>query len=226
MERIQKILAKAGIASRRKCEELIKQGKVEVNGKKANIGEQASETDDIRIDGKKVKIEKKKYIILNKPKGYVTTTRETHGMKTVMDLINTEERVYPVGRLDKNSEGLLILTNDGELANKMTHPGYNIKKEYYVETDKKIQPIAAKLKKGTKIEGRNVEVSNLTVKDKTAILEIHEGRKHIVRKLFRHYGMPVKRLIRLRTGSLKLGKLKLGETRELTKEEISKLKHL
>lgn len=225
MERIQKILAKTGIASRRKCEELIRQGKVTVNGKTAKIGEKASEKDIIELEGKPIKPEKKKYIMLNKPKGYVTTVKESHGMQTVMELAKVKERVYPVGRLDKNSEGLLLLTNDGETANKLTHPRYDIKKEYEVETDKKInEKTAERIRKGTNIEGRTVQVSKLEVKGKKALIEIHEGRKHIVKRLFAKFGLNVKTLKRTRMGPLQLGELKTGECRELRKSEVYTLK--
>ncbi|VVB80886.1 RNA pseudouridylate synthase [uncultured archaeon] len=127
LQRIQKILAQAGIASRRKSEELIAKNRVSVNGKPVKLGDKADpDKDKIVVNGRPIKLEKKVYIMLNKPKGFVTTVSEEYCMKTVMDLVDVPERVFPVGRLDKNTEGLLLLTNDGDFANKLTHPSYEV----------------------------------------------------------------------------------------------------
>jgi 23S rRNA pseudouridine2605 synthase len=222
MERIQKILAQAGIASRRKCEDLIKQGRVRMNGKLAEIGQSASEKDKITVDDRPVKFESKSYYALNKPKGYVTTMGEEHGAKTVQDLLKTKERVYPTGRLDKDAEGLLVFTNDGEWANILMHPRYEITKEYKVELDK---PFEGSLNNVT-IEGRRVKIDTPLVKEKNVTLTIHEGRKHIVKKIFQQQGYRVLRLLRTRVGPIKLGRLKPGEKRALTTQEISKVRQV
>lgn len=224
MDRVQKILAQAGLASRRKCEELIKAGKVTVNGKTVKLGDKASASDKITVNGKPVSLEKKVYIILNKPKGVVTTVKEEHGMKTVLDIVNVKERVYPVGRLDKNTEGLLILTNDGELANLLTHPRYNIEKEYLAILDKTLtEKMLETLQKGIVIDGKPVRVNKINAFQNKATITIHEGRKHIVRLLFAELGLYVKKLTRLRVATLSLGTLKTGEFRPLTEREITSL---
>lgn len=220
MERIQKILAQAGVASRRKCEELIKQGRVKVNGKKAEIGQSASGEDRITVDDRPVKTEQKSYYAAYKPQGYVTTMGEEHGAKTINEVFKPRQRVYPTGRLDKDAEGLLVLTNDGDWADKLMHPRYEIKKEYKVELDK---PFQGKLD-NTLIEGREVRIESVNIKGRQVTLTIHEGRKHIVKKIFKRHGYTVKRLTRTRIGPIKLGKLKPGEKRELTKTEIEKVR--
>ncbi len=225
-ERIQKILAQAGIASRRKCEQLIAKGKVLVNGKVALLGEKADAgKDKIVVSGKPVALEKKVYILLNKPKGFVTTVSEQHDMKTIMNIVRVAERVFPVGRLDKDTEGLLLLTNDGDLANKLTHPRYEVEKEYVVLLDKPLTDEAMeKLQHGIIIDDKKVKIRGLDVWEQEVVLRIHEGRKHIVRRLFEKLGFVVKRLVRTRVASLELGKLQLGKWRELTPAELSMLK--
>ncbi len=226
MERIQKILAQAGIASRRKCEQLIADGKVLVNGKVAKLGEKAdAEKDKIVVSGRPVVLQKKVYIMLNKPKGYVTTVSEQHGMKTTMDLVRVPQRVFPVGRLDKHTEGLLLLTNDGELANKLTHPRYEVQKEYYAVLEKSLSEGAMlQLQKGVEVDGKVVKLSRLDVFGKEIVLRIHEGRKHIVRNLLEKLGCFVKRLVRTQVGSLKIGELPAGKWRMLTPVELKRLK--
>lgn len=225
-ERIQKILAQAGIASRRKCEQLIAQGKVLVNGKVAVLGDKAEAgKDKIVVSGKPVVLEKKIYVLLNKPKGYVTTVSEQHDMRTIMHLVKVPERVFPVGRLDKDTEGLILLTNDGDLANKLTHPRYEVEKEYVVFLDKPLSDEAMeKLQHGVTIDDRKVKIRGLDVWEREVVLRIHEGRKHIVRRLFEKLGFAVTRLIRTRVASLKLEKLQSGKWRELTEVELKSLK--
>jgi len=224
-ERLQKILAQAGIASRRKCEELVAQGKVKVNGKVAKLGDQAdSEKDKILLDNKPLLLQKKVYIMLNKPKGFVTTVSEQFGMKTVMELVKVPQRVFPVGRLDKDTDGLLLLTNDGDFANKLTHPSFEVKKEYFVVLDKPLSDDAKKqLQKGIVIDGRRVQLSRLYVKGKEVLLRIHEGRKHIVRRLFEKLGFRVTRLQRTKLAMLELGKLPIGKWRALIPTEVAGL---
>lgn len=226
MQRIQKLLAEAGIASRRKCEELIKQGRVKVNGTTATIGQSADPKDKITVDNKPIKIEQKITIMLNKPRGYVTTVNEKHGMKTIMDIINVKERIFPIGRLDKNSQGLLLLTNDGDLAFKLTHPKHEITKTYIVELDPPLRiPDKKKLHKGISIEGRKVQISRVRkLKPHQVLIEIHEGRKHIIRKIFEKLNYKVINLTRTAVGKIRLTNLKPGQWRHLSKEELAKLK--
>src|SRR5574341_369368 len=217
LERIQKILAQAGIASRRKCEELISKGRVLVNGKVAKLGEKADAGKDrIVVNGRPVVLEKKVYIMLNKPQGYVTTVSEQHKMKTVMDLVKVSERVFPVGRLDKYTEGLLLLTNDGELANKLTHPRYEVEKEYFVVVDKPISDKHMEQLQNVVIDGRKVQIRGIDVWAAKAMIRLHEGRKHIVRRLFEKVGLNVVRLSRTRVGRLEIGSLQPGKWRYLT----------
>lgn len=225
-ERVQKILAAAGVASRRKCEELIARGEVLVNGKVISLGDKADpDKDEIVVKGEKVEPEKKVYILVHKPKGVVTTVSEKHGMETILDLVDVKQRVFPVGRLDKPSEGLLILTNDGELTNLLTHPRYGVEKEYYVVLNKVVpERVVRRLKNGVTIDGRKVVCSKVRAKGDEVILSIHEGRKHIVRRLFGHMGLRVKRLVRTKTGPLSLGRLQPGKWRFLTKGEVSALR--
>lgn len=226
MMRVQKILAMAGVASRRKCEDLIRAGKVKVNDKVVEIGATANPIKDkISVDGKPIVLEKKVYVLLNKPRGFVTTVSEQYGMRTVREIVKIKERIFPVGRLDKETRGLLLLTNDGDFANKLTHPSFEIKKEYVATLDKPFSKDSfEKLKKGVKVEGRKVDVKNVAVDGKKVTLKIHEGRKHIVRKLFFHLGYRVVDLQRTRVGNLGISGLKEGEWRDLTPDELSLLK--
>lgn len=225
--RIQKILADAGIASRRASEELIAQGRVKVNNNSIKLGDKADpDKDRITVDDSPLpKPEKKVYLVLNKPRGYVTTVTEPFGMPTVMELLNIKERVYPVGRLDKNSEGLLLLTNDGELTQKLIHPSYGVSKTYRIRLNENLRPFdTQRLLSGVFVEGRKVHVQRLhRIKPHEIIIDIHEGRKHIVRKLFEVLGYEVTKLTRLAFGPLRLKDLKPGQWRYLTKDEISML---
>ena len=222
--RVQKILAAAGVASRRDCEELIRRGCVKVNGEVIKLGDKALETDDIKINGRSVKIEKKVYIILNKPRFYVTTTSEEHGMKTVLDLVKVEERIFPVGRLDRDAEGLLFLTNDGDLANKLSHPRYEVEKEYSAELDKPFKDVE-NLKKGVTIDKIKVEIKNVKVTASNKVqVTIHEGRKHIVKEIFKSLGYKVTFLKRIRFGPLELKNVVRGTWRHLSNDELEALK--
>lgn len=225
LERVQKILAQAGIASRRKCEQYISEGRVKVNGKVIKLGDKADASiDKIEVSGTVISIEKKVYIMLNKPKGFVTTVSEQHDMRTVMDLIKVKERVFPVGRLDKDTEGLLLFTNDGDFTNRLTHPSFQVQKEYFVVLNKPLSEGAMEeLGKGIVIDGRRVRLSSLETADCEVFLSIHEGRKHIVRLLFEKLGLVVKRLVRIRVGRLELGKLQVGKWRFLTDQEVGLL---
>jgi 23S rRNA pseudouridine2605 synthase/23S rRNA pseudouridine2604 synthase len=226
--RLQKYIANTGYCSRRKAEELILKGKIKVNNEYITVlGTKIDpETDEVYIDDKKIEPEKRfVYIILNKPPGYVSSCSHK-GKKTVIDLIDTKERVYPVGRLDMYSRGLILLTNDGELHNRMSHPSFDHEKEYLVEisypfTDKELK----KLKNGIEIEGKKTRPAVIRKKeDLIYSFILKEGRNRQIRKMVKAVNKKVKDLKRIRTGSLKLGNLKQGEWRFLTDKEINNLK--
>ena len=231
-ERIQKIIASRGVASRRKAEELIAAGRVTCNGHICLLGESADpDVDSILLDGKPLPSGGAyMYIMLHKPKGYVTTLSDEKGRKTVFELVaNCGQRVYPVGRLDMDSEGLLIFTNDGEFANRLMHPKHEVDKTYRVNVkqyskagfDKLSQPVTLD---GYTIKKPEVKLISADV-DGSAQLEvvIHEGRNRQVRRMCDIAGMPVLRLIRIAEGGVKLGKLPLGKWRHLTAEEVELL---
>jgi 23S rRNA pseudouridine2605 synthase len=224
-ERIQKIICNAGYCSRRKAEELIQKGYVTVNDKVAKIGEKASEADEIKIFGKPLAFERKRYLMLNKPKGYITTVDDPEGRQTVMELIDIKERVYPIGRLDGGSEGLLLLTNDGEFANLIMHPRYEIRKTYHVKTDKAITDNdLKKMEKGIVIEEQKTsEAKTERINDNEFYISIHEGRNRIIRKMLEALGYGVQRLVREKIGKLSLGSLKYGKFRDLTEEEMERI---
>jgi 23S rRNA pseudouridine2605 synthase len=233
MERLQKQIAEYGYASRRKAEELIKNGHVMVNGIVINqMGFKVSPTDIISIDGvtinKDVKLE---YYVLNKPREVISSASDKIGRTTVVDLIHTDARIYPVGRLDYDTTGLIILTNDGEFANALMHPKSEIEKTYVAKLNRiPSGEELAKIKHGIKIDDRVVEVKRLKVKKKdtikdTAIVEITiiEGRNHIVKRLFNSLRFDVIKLSRISYGFLNINDLKSGEYRMLTIKEIKKL---
>jgi 23S rRNA pseudouridine2605 synthase len=237
-ERLQKILSTAGVASRRLSEELIEQGRVSVNGKiVTELGTKADPSrDEIKVDGRRIRVEQRRlYILLNKPRGYVTTRSDPQGRPTVMDLIKrVREYVYPVGRLDYDSEGLLLLTNDGELAARLTHPRHEVERVYEarvkgVPDDHELE----RLTKGIVIEGRKTSRARVSVSGvretpggRQAIVEIaiHEGRQRQVRKMFDAVGHPVVRLRRIAIGPISDDALPTGHYRELTREELARVK--
>ncbi|MBR3149949.1 MAG: rRNA pseudouridine synthase [Eubacterium sp.] len=232
--RLQKFMAEQGIASRRKCEELIKAGKVRVNGHVAEIGQKINPRKDLVTVGKQKiaapKHRKMVYVMLHKPRGYVTTVSDEHGRKTVMDLVSDiDERIYPVGRLDKDSEGLLILTNDGSFTNAMTHPSHNFAKVYRVTVRPSVSDEALyNMRNGVEIDGRKTapcEITVLETQENRVVLEfiLHEGRNREIRKLCESQGLEVARLKRTSIGSLKLGMLPQGKYRELSEQEVKKL---
>ncbi|WP_027363399.1 pseudouridine synthase [Desulfotruncus alcoholivorax] len=236
MERLQKFLARTGIASRRHSEEIIAQGRVRVNGKTVTVQGLKIDPfkDRIEVDGKPVgRPEKKIYIVLNKPPGYVTTVQDPRGRRKVTDLLkNVRQRVYPVGRLDYDTEGLLLLTNDGDLAYAMTHPSHEIPKTYRarvrgVPEDSKLKALArgVVLDDGPTAPAR---VRLLGVKGEDGLIEItiHEGRNRQVRRMCEHIGHPVISLRRVSIGPLTIGGLKPGEYRTLGFKEVSRLKKL
>lgn len=230
--RLQKFLSEAGIASRRKAEEMIRSGLVKVNGKIANIGDSVDpKTDSVSVGGKKVKKENSlRYILLNKPRGYVTTTDDDLGRKCVLELVGgVKERIYPVGRLDRISEGALILTNDGEFANAMMHPSKHVPKTYRVTVRPGITSEQVDiLSTGVDIDGRMTAPADVRVLSKEegrAVLEIvlYEGRNRQIRRMCEALELEVARLKRTAVGSVKLGMLKTGEWRDLTPQEVESL---
>ena len=229
-EKLQKIIAAAGICSRRKAEELINEGRVAVNGIVATIGDKASDLDEITIDGKPLpKKSENVYFMLNKPKGYVTTAADEKGRKNVTELINEPERVYPVGRLDMYSEGLLIMTNDGDLTYKLTHPRHEMYKEYLVGMMGDKNKDAARLMENVReIDGYKIAkpiVRKISDTDYGIVLsvKIREGRNRQIRKMCESCGYKVIFLKRVAVGSLKLGELKAGQYRALTQAEVDAL---
>lgn len=233
--RIQKALSDCGFTSRRKAEELIKQGRIKINGHPAVIGAQVNpDRDVITVDGERVYTGGKKqniYIALYKPRGYVTSMSDELGRKTVDELVSDlGTRVYPIGRLDRNSEGLLLMTNDGEFANQMMHPKYKVAKTYRVTvhnavTDDQVTQMAS----GVVIDGRKTEPCEILVQEKTATrsvmqIVLREGRNRQIRKMCESVGLEVVRLKRMSVGAVKLGVLQPGEYRHLTSRELELLK--
>lgn len=231
MERLQKRIAESGFTSRRKAEELIKQGKVKVNGVViTTLGTKVDGNDSIEIDGKVLEQKSEKvYYLLNKPRGVVSTVKDELGRKTVVSLIPTEKRIFPVGRLDYDTTGLLLLTNDGELTNILTHPKNEIEKMYVVKMEGNLTPSEFyQLKKGIEIEGRKVMPTRLKIRktrEDSQIIEISiiEGRNHIVKKIFEQMKHPVCKLKRERYAFLTLDNLQSGEYRKLSVKEVKRL---
>ncbi|MDD3048928.1 MAG: pseudouridine synthase [Bacilli bacterium] len=232
MDRLQKVIADAGITSRRKAELLIIKGKVMVNGNiVTELGTKVDSSDDIVVDGMKLSKEEKEYYLFNKPRGVVTTTADDKGRKTVMDYFDSTKRLYPIGRLDYNTTGLLIVTNDGDFANLMMHPSNEIDKVYIAKLTGLIDGFAIKkLKDGVLVDGVRVSAPRVKLrkkdfKTKTSIVEIviHEGKNHQVKKMFEAVGFLVDKLKRESIGFLNLKGLDSGEYRRLTPKEIQQL---
>ena len=235
MERLQKVIANSGYTSRRKAEELITNGKVKVNGVVVNeLGVKVKPSDDIEIDGVKISKEEKEYYLLYKPRGIISSTKDEKGRKTVVDLINTESRIYPVGRLDYDTTGLILLTNDGELANLLMHPKNKVEKVYFAKVEGILKGEQVKmLEKGVLVDGvktsrAKVKIKRVDKKQKVSYVEltIHEGRNHQVKKMFEAVGFEVIKLTRERLAFLTLDGLTSGEHRVLKPKEVKQLYNL
>ena len=230
--RLNKFLSNSGIASRRKCDEIIKEGKVTVNGKiVTELGTLINEKKDrIKVEGKEIKLPSSfVYIKLNKPKGYACSANDEKGRKTIYQLINCDERLFSIGRLDYNTEGLILLTNDGDFANKVAHPSYNLEKEYHVNIigDIKESELAV-LRRGVVIEGNRLpcaKVERISFENNVTKLSviINEGLNRQIRRMFEAIGKEIKLLKRVRIGEVKLGGLKRGDYRDLTEKELNSL---
>ena len=231
-ERLQKIIAARGLTSRRKAEEWITAGRLQVNGQTASLGDAADpDTDEILLDGKPLPARQEfVYIMLNKPRGYVTTLSDEKGRDNVSQLVaDCGTRVYPVGRLDMDSEGLLLLTNDGDFANRLMHPGHEVDKTYLVSVQGYHEAATALLRRPIELDGyriREPEVKLLRANGNRAkfLVTIHEGRNRQVRRMCEAAGMTVLTLRRISEGSLQLGDLPLGKWRHLTQKELTGLK--
>jgi pseudouridine synthase len=230
-ERLQKVLARAGFGSRRACEELIARGRVTVNGRVARLGDRVDPSRDVvEVDGSRVNLDPNvRYFALHKPAGVVTTLRDPRGRPDLRGLLPPGPRVYPVGRLDRDSEGLLLLTNDGELANRVMHPRYGVEKEYLVEVEgEPTERTARALERGVELEdgvARAVSARVVGRRPGRGALRVVmvEGRKREVRRMLEALGFRVRRLVRLRVGPIRLGRLRPGQVRPLTPGEVRAL---
>jgi 23S rRNA pseudouridine2605 synthase len=226
-ERLQKVLARVGFGSRRVCEDLIAEGRVTVNGAPAELGRRVDpDADRVEVDGCPVGIRPGLvHYLLNKPRGVVTTAADTHGRPTVVELVPAEPRVFPVGRLDADTEGLLLLTNDGELTQRLTHPSFGVEKEYMAEVEGRPSPAAVRrLREGVELDdGVTAPAKVALVEPSVLRITIHEGRNRQVRRMCEAVGHPVTRLVRIRIGPLTDRRLKPGEWRALTLAEVRAL---
>lgn len=231
-ERLQKLLSAAGVCSRRAAETYLTAGRVTVNGEPARLGQKADpDRDEILVDGRPLTPRAKPvYILLNKPRGYVTTLSDERGRKTVAELVaDCGARVYPVGRLDLDSEGLLLLTNDGDWAQHLLHPSHEVEKTYHVSVFGPVAGAAARLAAMTDLEGEpirpaRVEVLRQTARTAVLAVTIHEGKNRQIRRMCTRCGLTVKRLRRVQEGPLKLGNLPSGKWRDLSENEVEALR--
>jgi 23S rRNA pseudouridine2605 synthase len=224
MHRVQKLLSNYGVCSRRKAEDLIQEGRVKVNGKVISIGDKASEEDKLYVDDKLVNKEKKVYLMFNKPLHCVTALTDQF-QKTIMEYIKVQERVFPIGRLDFNTSGLLLLTNDGDFANRVMHPRYEINKTYFVGIDKPISTEAIKhIEQGVLLEeGKTSPAKVKKIADTTLEITIHEGKNRIIRRILKEMGYVVISLERTKIGNLGLGSLGRGNIKHLSEKEKEKI---
>lgn len=225
--RLQKVLAQAGLGSRRVCEDLIDRRRVRVNGEVADLGRRVHpEVDIVEVDGAQIGVRPGLvHYLLNKPAGVITTAADTHGRPTVVDIVPAEPRVFPVGRLDGDTEGLLLLTNDGDLTHRLTHPSFGVDKEYLVEVDgNPHRGVVRRLREGVELEdGITAPAKVAVLGDHLLRITIHEGRNRQVRRMCEAVGTPVVRLVRTRIGPLTDRTLKPGEWRPLTQDEVRAL---
>jgi len=231
--RLNKLIANAGVCSRREADKLITKGKITVNGKViSELGFKVLLTDKVKFGNQLLKPQKSVYVLLNKPKGFITTSRDPQNRKTVMDLVSkaTSERLFSVGRLDRNTMGLLLFTNDGDLAKKLSHPSYKIKKIYQVDLDKALtKPDLERITAGFELEDGFFNVAKISIisEDKKTIgIELHIGKNRIVRRIFEHLGYKVEKLDRSVYAGLTKKDLPRGKWRHLSKQEIITLKYL
>lgn len=226
-ERLQKILARAGFGSRRACEELIAEGRVTVNGERAELGRRVDLVNDrVAVDGIIVSVrDDTVYYLLNKPRGVVTTASDPQGRPTVVELVPLEPRVFPVGRLDADTEGLLLLTNDGDLAHRLTHPSFGVEKEYIAEVDQTPTPAAIRrLREGVGLDdGVTAPAKVASIPPRALRIAIHEGRNRQVRRMCAAVGLAVVRLVRVRIGTVTDRQLRPGQWRPLTTAELRSL---
>jgi 23S rRNA pseudouridine2605 synthase len=223
--RLNAFLARSGVTSRRGADRLIKAGRISVNGRQGQLNDDVSESDDIKVNGRRVSLQRPRYILLNKPAGYVTTLKDPENRVKVTDLVKIDERVVPVGRLDFNTTGALLLTNDGELTNRLMHPSFEVDKVYQAEVEGTVtDEILNKLSNGINLEdGRTAPAKAVKLAENKIELTIHEGRNRQVRRMLEAVGLPVKKLHRSKYGPLDLEGLKPGRWRELTNEEVEQL---
>ncbi|EFR31992.1 pseudouridine synthase [Eremococcus coleocola] len=236
MERLQKVMAHAGIASRRKCEEIISQGRVTVNGQTVTeLGFKVKQSDKIEVDQVPIYLEEPRYFLFYKPRNVISAVSDDKGRPVVLDYFkHIDQRIYPIGRLDFDTTGLLLLTNDGEFANQLMHPRYQVDKVYVAKLDKILDKEALrKLERGIIIDGKKTSKArakvldtNLEKKMSVVQLTIHEGWNHQVKKMFEAVGAHVVKLKREKFGPLNLGKMQPGEYRELLPNEVTELKNL
>jgi 23S rRNA pseudouridine2605 synthase len=231
VERLQRALARAGFGSRRASEELIAAGRVAVNGRTARLGDRVDAgRDEVRVDGRRISIDPGlRYLAFHKPRGVTTTMRDPHAERDLRRYLPKGPRVFAVGRLDRDTEGLLLLTNDGELANRLAHPRHGVEKEYLAEVDGTVtERHVARLRRGVRLEDGLARASSVRSvgrsRDRAAIrVVLTEGRKREVRRMLDAVGLPVRRLVRTRMGPIGLGRLKPGEVRDLTPDEVRRL---
>lgn len=223
-ERVQKIIAQSGLCSRRKAEDLIQEGKVTVNGVRITIGDKADwNTDEIKVDGTVLVREDKVYYMLNKPKRYITTSSDLFNRKTVLELVPRKKRVFSVGRLDRDATGLLLLTNDGEFANKITHPKYEVQKTYIAVLDKPFEKKDLnKIQKGILIDKHLVKAKAVILEKSTVAITLHVGLNKVVKRIFKELGYYVRTLHRTHIGNVAVD-ISQGSYRELKAEEMKKL---
>jgi 23S rRNA pseudouridine2605 synthase len=224
--RLNAYLARAGVASRRRADELIKAGRVLVNGEQGRLNTFVGPDDVVELDGRALTAQRLAYRLLHKPAGVVTTARDPHGRPTVVDLVPAEPRIVPVGRLDADTTGALLLTNDGELAHRLAHPRYEVAKVYEAEVEGRPDAAAVqRLRTGVELEdGRTAPARAELLRPDLVELTLHEGRKHQVKRMLEAVGHPVRRLHRSRYGGLTVTGLEPGEWRDLTADELEQLR--